>query len=87
MTLEDEYTDTVDRIRIFHEGDGWAVDGFNTETNKHTQEVWKYSTRVEARDVVPAFVEELRAQGITVNELYSLDLGHPDPAEVVEPAE
>lgn len=85
-TFEDEYTDTVDRIRIFDEGDGWAIDGYNTATDKHTQEVWKYPTRVEARDIAPVFVAELRAEGITVNELYSLDLGHPDPAAIVEPA-
>lgn len=85
-TFEDDYTDTVDRIRIFDEGDGWALDGYNTATYKYTQEVWKYPTRTEARDAVPAFVTELRTAGITVNEQYSLDLGHPDPTLIAEPA-
>lgn len=74
MTSENEYAGAVDTIRIFDEGDGWAIDGFNAVTEKYTEKVWKFDTSEEARKTVLGYVEELRTDGIAVSDVYSLEL-------------
>lgn len=63
--MNDEYTTTVTAIRVFDEGDGWAIDGADGE--KFTPVVWKYDTQAEAEDHIPAFVKHLLEEGYTVS--------------------
>lgn len=62
----DDYTENVTNIRIHDEGDGWAIDGANNQTNEYTEKVWKYNTPEEALAVVEEFVKDLIEDGITV---------------------
>lgn len=62
---ENEYTTTVTRVRVFDEGDGWALDGANGEA--YTEVVWKYDTQQEAEEQISAFIKHLREEGYTVS--------------------
>lgn len=63
--MSDEYTANVTRIRVFDEGDGWAVDG--ADGDKFTETVWKYDTQVEAEEAIPEFIKHLRSEAYTVD--------------------
>ncbi|MBC9704884.1 MAG: hypothetical protein H9W81_07890 [Enterococcus sp.] len=63
--MNPEYTTNVTRIRVFDEGDGWAIDGADGE--KFTEAVWKYDTREQAEAQITEFVDFLRTEGYTVN--------------------
>lgn len=62
---ESEYTTIVTEIRVFDEGDGWAIDG--ADGGKYTETVWKYDTKEAAEKEIPAFIDHLREEGYTVS--------------------
>lgn len=62
----DEYTENVTNIRIHDEGDGWAIDGANHQTDEYTEKVWKYNTPEEALAAVEEFVKDLIEDEVTV---------------------
>lgn len=55
---DDEYTSVVTRLRIFDEGDGWALDGAD-DVGRYTEAVWKYDRHEEAVAAMPEFVDWL----------------------------
>ena len=55
---DDEYTSVVTRLRIFDEGDGWALDGAD-DVGRYTEAVWKYDSHEEAVAAMPEFVDWL----------------------------
>ena len=55
---DDEYTSVVTRLRIFDEGDGWALDGAD-DVGRYTEAIWKYDSHEEAVAAMPEFVDWL----------------------------
>jgi hypothetical protein len=62
---DDEYTTVVTRLRIFDEGDGWALDGAD-DVGRYTEAIWKFDTHEEAVAQQPAFIDWLIKTGIKV---------------------
>ena len=65
VPLGDDYTDTVTHLRIFDEGDGWALDGADDSGN-YTPAVWKYDTFEQAWARTEEFAEFLANEGYTI---------------------
>ena len=55
---DDEYTSVVTRLRVFDEGDGWALDGAD-DVGRYTEAIWKYDSHEEAVAAMPEFVDWL----------------------------
>lgn len=68
VPLDDHYIDgtPVTHLRVFDEGDGWAIDGADEE-ERFTREVWKYDTHEEAVAHLAEFTEFLVSEGYTIN--------------------
>ena len=66
VDLGDDYTDTVTHLRIFDEGDGWALDGAD-DYGHYTPTVWKYDTHAYAVAAMPEFVQALTEEGYKIN--------------------
>lgn len=62
---DDEYTPLVTRLRIFDEGDGFALDGAD-DVGRYTEAVWKYDTHAEAVAAMPEFVKWLNETGVKI---------------------
>lgn len=62
----DDYTDTVTHLRVFDEGDGWALDAAD-DYGHYSPDIWKYDTREEAVSHAAEFVEHLKQENYTLN--------------------
>lgn len=62
----DDYTqEPIVAIRIFDEGDGWAMDGVDGKGG-YTEQVWSYDTEAECDENRAAFIRHLIREGHTV---------------------
>ena len=66
MKEDKDYATEVTHLRIFDEGDGWALDAADDEGN-YSEAVWKYDSMQEALAAAPEFVEALPDYGVTMN--------------------
>jgi hypothetical protein len=70
VPLDDDHYITgqpVKHLRLFDEGDGWAIDGSDGAGN-FTREIWKWDTREETLSHKQEFIKFLREQNHTLPE-------------------
>jgi hypothetical protein len=66
VPLDDCYTDTVTHLRIFDEGDGWALDAADDE-GRYSLVIWKFDSHEDAVANMGEFVEFLATEGYTID--------------------